>query len=51
MDQAKSLQQAYRGPSPELSLDIIWSHGEPRGESWGESRGELVSVLNWASHR
>ena len=38
MDQAKSLQEAYQGHSPELSLCIIlphWILREPRGESWG----------------
>ena len=39
---------------PELSLCIIlphWIHGEPRGESWGESRGELSLDLNRAPLR
>ena len=51
MDQAKSLHEAYLGPSPVLSLYIIWTHGVPMGgawgESWGASWGELSSILNW----
>jgi hypothetical protein len=37
MDQAKSLHEAYLGPSPVLSLDVIWTHGVPWGETLGES--------------
>ena len=40
MDGAKSLQEAYQGPSPVFATNnlphSIW--GESRGESWGESR-------------
>ena len=51
MDQAKSLQEAYLGPSPVLSLYIICTHGVPRGGSWGKSWGESrweLSTLNGA---
>ena len=59
MDQTKSLHEAYLGPSPVLSLDVIWTHGvawggtlgESWGESWGGSWGGLSSILNRAHHR